>query len=438
LPEPSLDTLDDPSPTPVEAVQANRLSGHFMLRRPKVISLFTGAGGLDYGFEAAGFETAAAVEVDHRCCETLRHNRTWPVIERSVFEVPTQELLDAAGLSSGDPDVLIGGPPCQPFSKSGYWARGDSRRLEDPRAGTLSAYLRVLEEAQPKAFLLENVGGLAFSEKDEGLKLLLRSIKRINRRTGTRYEPVFRLLKAADYGVPQLRERFFIVASRDGRTFDFPMPTHAPAEDLDTFPGADPYMTAWDAIGDLKEPRDEELAVRGKWAELLPSIPEGQNYLFHTARGGGLPLFGWRRRYWNFLLKLAKSLPSWTVQAQPGPAVGPFHWKNRYLSARELCRIQTFPDDVTVLGDRREKQRQIGNAVPSLLAEVLARAIAGQLLDLPRRGAPKLLPRRRLPIPRPERVKAVPARLRALAGEHEAHPGTGLGYGAIARKTGTG
>src|SRR5262249_20870024 len=143
----------------------------------------------------------------------------------------------------------------------------------------------------------------------------------------------------------------------------------------------------------LKPDLSDDLEVRGKWAELLPSIPEGQNYLWHTSRGEGLPLFGWRRRYWNFLLKLAKDRPSWTIQAQPGPAVGPFHWKNRRLSTRELCRLQTFPDNVSIIGDRGSIQRQVGNAVPSLLAEVLARAIRYQLLRLrPLRGALRLLP----------------------------------------------
>lgn len=404
--------------------------------KPSVISLFSGAGGLDYGFEAAGFETRVAVEFDHACCETLRANRPWAVIERNIFEVPTQEILAAGGLRRGDVELVIGGPPCQPFSKSGYWARGDSLRLDDPRADTLSAYVRVVEEALPKAFLLENVGGLAFSEKDEGLRLLLRRIEAINRKTGVKYKPYFQLVNAAAYGVPQLRERFIIVASREGTPFAFPKATHGDAGMVAGDSSLEPYRTAWDAIGDLPaDPKSEDLAVRGKWAGLLPSIPEGQNYLFHTDRGGGLPLFGWRRRYWNFLLKLAKNQPSWTVQAQPGPAVGPFHWRNRRLSVRELARIQTFPDDVEISGERGAAQRQLGNAVPSLLAEVLARAIRTQLVGQPGRGPIKLMPPRRQPIPAPEPLEPVARQYRALVGDHEPHPGTGKGFGALARAT---
>src|ERR1043165_4684938 len=164
----------------------------------RVISLYTGAGGMDYGFEAAGFETAVALEMDRDCCETLRRNRRWEVIERNIHEVPTKELLATGSLKVREVDLVIGGPPCQPFSKSGYWARGDSARLDDPRSDTLAAYLRVVEEALPRAFVLENVGGLAYAGKDEGLRLLLERIERLNEKKRTKYRPVWKVLSAAD------------------------------------------------------------------------------------------------------------------------------------------------------------------------------------------------------------------------------------------------
>ncbi len=398
---------------------------------PRIISLYTGAGGLDLGFEAAGFETVAAVEFDHDCCETVRANRPeWNIIERSIFDIPSEELMDVGGAKVGDIDLLIGGPPCQPFSKSGYWARGDSLRLDDPRASTLSAYLRVLRDVRPKAFVLENVEGLAYRGKDEGLQLLLSNIRKMNRETGSDYRPSIQVLNAADFGVPQLRERVFLIAARDGTQFRFPAPTHSAEPML----GYELHRTAWDAIADVPRDLTEDLAVKGKWARLLPSIPEGHNYLWHTDRMGGEPLFGWRRRFWSFLLKLAKDKPSWTVQAQPGPAVGPFHWENRRLSMRELCRIQTFPDDITLTGSRHAVQKQAGNAVPSLLAEVLGREIRVQLLGRPRLRRPlRLIPPRRTPVPSPERVLAVPREFLSLRGSHSAHPGTGQGFGAVAR-----
>jgi DNA (cytosine-5)-methyltransferase 1 len=403
------------------------------MAKPTVISLFSGAGGLDYGFEAAGFETSVAVEMNHDACATLRANRNWPVIEGDIFNVSSDELLGIAGLKTGEPDVLIGGPPCQPFSKSGYWVRGDAGRLDDPRSNTLGAYLHVLEETRPRAFLLENVEGLAFRGKDEGLKLLLDAFKGINRRTKSNYQPSVQLLNAADYGVPQLRRRLIVIGARDGTKFEFPEPTHGD-DQLQLFGKLTSRRTAWDAIGDLRLDPHEDVALTGRWAELLPSIPEGANYQWHTERSGGEPLFGWRRHFWSFLLKLAKNQPSWTIQAQPGPASGPFHWDSRRLSMRELCRLQTFPDDVNVMGGRSVVQKQVGNAVPSLLAEVLGRAIRTQLLGLRQvRGPLRLLPPQRSPFPDPIVPTKVPRKFLALRGEHRPHPGTGQGRAASQR-----
>ena len=415
---------------------------------PKVISLYTGAGGLDLGLEAAGFEPTAAVEMDAAAVATVRANRDWNVIERSIHDVSSAELLAEAGLREGEADLLAGGPPCQPFSKSGYWHRGDARRLGDPRASTIAEYLRVLRDTLPRTFLLENVPGLAFSEKDEGLLLLRDTIEAINHEAGTRYSLCAMQLNAVHYGVPQMRERVFVIGHREGRRFQFPAPTHAKPPRVDMANGGmqpvlpavgtlEPPMTAWDAIGHLQDDDDESLEPRGRWADLLPSIPEGHNYLFHTDRGAGLPLFGWRRHYWSMLLKLAKNRPSWTLTAQPGPAIGPFHWNSRRLSAAELCALQTFPAEYRILGNVQSSHKQVGNAVPSALAEVLGLAIRRQLLDDPSAdpSRPTLIPKRREPVPPP--VVPTPVRQERylrLIGEHSPHPGTGKGRGAIARR----
>jgi DNA (cytosine-5)-methyltransferase 1 len=407
--------------------------------KPTVISLYTGAGGLDYGFEAAGFRMAIAVELDPICVKTLRRNRPrWPVIQDDIHDVPTSTILRRGKIKRGDADVLIGGPPCQPFSKSGYWVSGTTERLNDPRASTLEGFLRVLEEALPKSFLIENVEGLGFRGKDEGLQYITRRLNRINENYGTLYKANMQVLNAADFGVPQLRKRLFIVGSRYGKPFAFPKRTHASPDDVDRQSEL-PYLTAWDALYSLRPRKsDGDLAARGKWAALLPTIPEGQNYLWHTERGGGEPLFGWRRRYWSFLLKLAKDLPSWTIQAQPGPATGPFHWENRRLSVREMARLQTFPKKVTIVGSYADGQRQLGNAVPSLLAEVLAREISCQSLGRRVQGSPKLTIRKARALPaKPGELKPIAAKYVALAGCHEAHPGTGRGYRALSRHRST-
>jgi len=213
----------------------------------------------------------------------------------------------------------------------------------------------VLRDTQPKTFFLENVPGIAFKGKAEGLQRIIAGVEAINMEIGTTYSLSWAVLNAADYGAAQLRERLVIVGDRAGRTFKFPQPTHGSE-------ASQPHHTTWDALGDLPEaPNEPGLRITGKWADLLPSIPEGQNYLWHTDRGGGEPLFGWRRRYWNFLLKLTKDRPSWTIQAQPGSATGPFHWGNRKLSTRELCRLQTFPEDVSLVGGRGDIQRSLLN-----------------------------------------------------------------------------
>jgi DNA (cytosine-5)-methyltransferase 1 len=391
----------------------------------KVISLFSGIGGLDFGFEAAGFETAVALDLDSQACDLLGENRPWPIICDDLQRVSTKKILGTGDIRRGDAALLIGGPPCQPFSKSGYWVRGDAARLRDPRAATLTGYLRVLEDALPSAFLLENVPGLAYSGKSDGLEYLRSEIAEINRRQGTRYTVSVASLNAADFGVPQIRQRVFVVGHREGTEFKYPRPTH---EEASASGDLEPYRTAWDALGDLPElSNDPELRLTGKWAELLPSIPEGRNYLWHTDRGEGLALFGWRRRYWNFLLKLSRGLPAWTLQAQPGPATGPFHWANRHLSARELMRLQTFPDDVELDCSRRDAQRLVGNAVPSALAEVLAKEVLRQLFRQYVQPDITLLPQRRSLSKTDFPLAPVPSKYLRLIGNHAPHPGTGKG-----------
>lgn len=418
------------------------------MAKPKLISLFSGGGGLDYGMEAAGFQTRACVEMDQDSCETLRASRpAWHVVHEDIHNLDAADVMNEAKVARREVDLLMGGPPCQPFSKSGYWASGDSARLGDPRARTLDAYVAMVEGLLPNVFLLENVHGLAFRGKDEGFEYFRRSIGEVNARTGAKYTLHSAVMDAADYGVPQHRSRFVVVAHRDGRPFEFPQPTHGPDDSHRLLrSGLQPYMTAWDALHDVEVETDDapHLAMRGKFADLLPSIPEGQNYLWHTDRGierarkSGLTplpraLFGWRRHFWTFLLKLAKGKPSWTLQAQPGPSAGPFHWENRRLSPNELCRLQTMPDNLQIRGSLAEAQRQIGNAVPSLLAEVLGRAIASQLLDRKVPAKLKLLRERATVEPPAPTHTRVPTKYLHREGTDTAHPGPGLGRGALAR-----
>ncbi len=395
-----------------------------------VVSLFSGCGGLDYGLEAAGWEIAYRNDFDEHSCGTLRLNGGSKIQCAPIEEVSSAEIRRSVGTAKNAVDLVVGGPPCQPFSKSAYWSKGDTLRLKDPRANTLDQYLRVVEDLRPKAFLLENVHGISYSGKEEGFQFLIERIREINRTVGTNYSPSWRVLNAADYGVPQLRVRFFLVALRNGREFIFPNPSHGEFDtgnatlfDIDR----QPYSTAWKALAGIRPDPGEKLEVGGKWGKLLPSIPEGENYLWHTNRKGGLPLFGWRTRYWCFLLKLAKNRPSWTIQAQPGSAIGPFHWENRKLSWREMAALQTFPCDFRIDSPRVEIQRQIGNAVPSLLAEVLGRALKEQVLGECITEPLTLAVPRIEGTPPPEQTEPVPQAYQALVGDHAPHPGTGRG-----------
>jgi len=238
---------------------------------PKAISLFTGAGGLDFGLEAAGFQIAVALDMDPVAAQSFRENRPdVPYLVGDISDVSSGEILRAGGLKEGEASLLIGGPPCQPFSKAGYWARGEGGRLDDPRARTLQEYLRAVRDTLPEVVLLENVHGIAYTGKEEGLLFIFAELERINKERGVSYEPAWAVLNAADYGVPQLRHRFFLVAHREGKRFHFPKPTHGPKG---TVTGE--HVTSWDAIGEITiEPEEEKsLAVRGKWCRSAPQHP---------------------------------------------------------------------------------------------------------------------------------------------------------------------
>ncbi len=341
------------------------------------ISLFSGAGGLDLGVEQAGFRTAAAVEINHDAADTMEKN--FPdlesgVIRRSILELSTRDILRAAGLKGRErPELLIGGPPCTPFSKSGFWLEWKRNGL-DPDASLLQAYTRVLAEARPRAFVLENVYALTYQNRASrpAFERLLREIEE----AGYRY--VWRVLNAADHGVPQLRPRLFVVGvPKRNRLPELPEPEYGGSwERRSVGDPARAHVTAGDALSGLITSPEPEEVLRGQFAHLLPQIPPGGNYLHFTAqKGHPNPLFEWRSRYWSFLLKLSPDRAAPTIQAQPGPNVGPFHWENRRLRIPELKRLFTFPDSFEFVGRRTSVQAQVGNSVPPLLGKCVAKSV---------------------------------------------------------------
>ena len=343
--------------------------------RGVAISLFSGAGGLDLGAERAGYHVRAAVEYDRDAALTMEKNfpeLAAPVIQADILDTPTRDILRAAGLKGRErPELLIGGPPCTPFSKSGFWLEWKRQGL-DPDASLLQAYTRVLAEAKPRAFVLENVYALTYNNK-ASRPAFTRLLKELHE---AGYEFNHRVLNAADYGVPQARPRLFIVGvRRGGKVPELPEPTHGGSwERRATGNIEQPHVTAGEALAGLVT--DPE-PVRGSWGHLLPGIPPGDNYLHYTAeRGHPNPQFKWRSRYWSFLLKLDPNKPAPTIQAQPGPNVGPFHWESRRLRVAEVKRLFTFPDEFELVGSRNRVQAQLGNSVPPLLAQRVIEQVA--------------------------------------------------------------
>lgn len=356
-----------------------------------VVSLFSGLGGIDYGLEAAGFKSVFATDLDEDCCATISANRKWHVECADVAEIDGNLIFDKSNIDYGECGLLVGGPPCQPFSKSGYGKDQGLKGLKDRRSNTVGEFFRVAQELAPRTFMIENVPQFLSSPLVQ--KYLIRKTAELNLVTRSKYKLNFVKLNCADYGIPQLRQRVFIIASRDGKQFELPPPMFAPA----AVPrlGIKRYRSSWDALSRVRRSKVvENLAVGGQWGKLLESIPAGENYLWHTERGGGKPIFGWRSRFWHFLLKLHPDLPSWTISASPGVHTGPFHWENRRLNLQELSALQTLPSDLCIVGSLTSAKRQIGNAVPSAIAEFLGGEIRKQLLDSRTRRTERFIPPR--------------------------------------------
>lgn len=369
------------------------------MSRISVIDLFAGVGGLSIGAVQAGADVRLLLDADPIACRTARTNPAFhpnaDVLEGDVAETTGPELRERAELSPGDPLIIVGGPPCQPFSKAAYWTDpGDDSRYRrarsrgeaapkpapivearpDARRSLVEEYWRLVEEAEADGFVFENVPSLLHPRNRGMAEALIAAAKDAG------YHVRMLRAKAVEHGVPQKRERVFILGAKSRRPES---PTASHSEDPEQLGlGLAPVVTTGQALAEFAgdEHFEPEEVVEGRWAEHLREIPPGMNYKHHTAWGGHpSPTFETETRFWNFLLKLSPDQPSWTIAANPGPWVGPFHWESRRLRTSELAALQGFPAGFSFTGNRRERVRQIGNAVPPPLARRMVQQVISAL-----------------------------------------------------------
>ena len=383
----------------------------------RTVELFTGAGGLGMGVCRAGFEAAVVIERDRYCCDTIRENQernlkplaNWPLVQGDVRNIDYGEI-------DGSVDMVSGGPPCQPFSLGGKHKGYLDRRDMFPEA------IRAVRELGPRAFLFENVKGLtrpSFANYFEYMRLQLAypeilshadeawtdHLSRLERHhTEGRgndtpsYRVVARILNAADYGVPQRRERVFIVGFRSdlGIEWNFPAPTHSKEALLWDQWRSEDY---WE-LADTKKPDDESARRAQKSAQRLRERPTTSPWRTVRQALADLPDPEFDAEaaddYLNHRFQQgARSYPGHTGSPSDEPAKtlkagdhGVPGGENmlrrtdgsiRYFSILECARLQTFPDDYVFHGTWTESMRQLGNAVPVTLATVVASSIREQL-----------------------------------------------------------
>lgn len=340
---------------------------------PKVrtLSLFSGAGGLDIAFHDAGFEVVEMVEIEDKFVATLRTNSK----ESGYLRGSRPTCIDIAKFDTSSLqkiEFIIGGPPCQSWSAAGRRANG-VRGIHDARGQLFEEYVRILAELQPKGFLFENVYGITGANGGSSWPQIVAAFADVG------YRVEYRVLDAADFGVPQHRERMFIVGFAE-QAFRFPRPTHGPDS-----PSRRPHFPAALAIEDVHAPEERRQGIGGRFGHLLVAIPPGLNYSFYTAElGHPNPVFAWRSKFSDFLYKADPSQPVRTIKAQGGQYTGPFHWDSRGFSVAELKRLQTFPDAYEVVGGRQVSIQQLGNSVPPQIGRVLALAIRDQFFGIPK------------------------------------------------------
>lgn len=346
-----------------------------------VISLFSGAMGLDIGLAKAGLNVVIGQDFDASCVKTMRANRH-KVLEGDIREIEPQQLLSLTGLHIGEPFLICGGPPCQPFSTA-----GKRLGINDPRGSLFMDFIRMIDYIRPRFFVMENVKGI-MSAPLKHVPLAERDDKDPEQRLGTvldvilsefnklGYKTVYGVLDAVNYGVPQFRERFVLIGSRDNEDIFLPIPTHFQMHQNQEYQ----WKSVRSVIEDLEFDSGECATLSDERLKFLKMVPQGGNWrdlpedIIPIAMGGAYTSGGGKV---GFYRRLSYDQPSPTVVTSPvQKATMMCHpTQNRPLSVKEYARIQQFPDNWIFTGTTAAKYRQIGNAVPVGLAEAIGKAV---------------------------------------------------------------
>jgi len=354
------------------------------------ISLFSGAGGMDVGVKQAGFDIKACIEIDKHCCRTLRENIRREMSDTLVYEgdirsIEPEQVLFDNHKKKGEVDLLFGGPPCQAFSQI-----GKQRSLTDERGVLLFQMIRYANAIQPRAIMIEQVKGLLTAKDLDGRRggVFESFIKELE---SLGYVPKWKIILAANYGVPQLRERVFIVATKKPNGFQFPRSTHDKPERCNNFFALLPYVTVGEAIAGLGKPvckRDSAEIPDDSHYDVTPErdrerihgVPEGKNLSSQTH----LPkeqIRGLTKKDTTKFLRLDRKRPANTLR---GGEIFYHPVEDRYLTPREYMRIHGYPDSYVLRGPIRgrtgtvknlDQHRQIGNSVPPPLAYAIAQKV---------------------------------------------------------------
>ena len=363
----------------------------------KVIDLFAGVGGLSYGFAHDDeFEIIAANEILEPMAKAYSSNHPSVMMyNKDIKDFSLDDLTRDLGVKKGDIDIVVGGPPCQAYSTVG------KRLIDDPRGKLFQEYYRILKELRPKLFVFENVKGLLSMQGGDLIKTIIALFESIG------YHMQMRLLNAADYGAPQIRERVILVGTLDSKPFIYPKPTHYnPELGKPKDSSLKPYVTLGEAISDLPSIKTGESATayscepQNEYQRLMRAnapaeiheheVPKNNAKLvaiMEALPDGGSPKdiaeeLRPNSGFANCYCRLWWDKPSTTITRNLGcPSSSRcIHPRDpRPLSTREGARLQGFPDDYVFCGKRGDKHLQIGNAVPTFLSRAIKDSVKSYL-----------------------------------------------------------